>query len=211
MASRVTFKFRTDEFTRTLRIYRQYSKRDPDTIVNTKAFYIARAAVLNTPKASAKAIREYVKADSGRIIGMMINKRRGSRGEKGLWGDAMAKAVGLVLAARLRSAAFLKSGWLSAIKTLEPLAEKRGAPRADRSPKQIGKPKGYAVPARSGGWIAKSIIANLAQAKWDKGKAMDHGLTALKKAFDHETASMKEYIERKMHETAKKSGIKTRH
>ena len=207
---RLKVKFRTEEFTRTLRRYRELSKRDPETIVNTKAFYIARRAVLETPKTPAEKIREFVGLRSGQVIGRIINKRRGARGERGLYGDAMAKAVGLVLAARLRSRAFMKSGWLPAIKALAPLAEKRGAPKSDRSAKVKGKDNGYARPARGAGWVARSIIANMAQARWDRGKAMEEGLAALKRAFDAETQSMKEYIERKQKETAHKAGVKTK-
>jgi hypothetical protein len=45
------------EFDRTLAIYRTYSKRAIATIVNTKAFYIARRATVETPKAKAAAVK----------------------------------------------------------------------------------------------------------------------------------------------------------
>jgi hypothetical protein len=186
------------------------SRRDVKTICDTKGFYIARRSVLETPKVSAAAVKSSVRWRQGEFIGRIINKRRGARGEPGLYGDAMAEAVGLVLAARLRSRAFLRSGWISAIKKLEPLAEKRGAPRADRTVKQVGQAKGYAQPAVTGVWITKTIIANLAQAKWDKGAAQNHGMAALDRAFAFETQSMRDYIERKMKAAATKAGVRHR-
>jgi hypothetical protein len=46
----------------------------------------------------------------------------------------MAEAVEALLAIRLKSIAFLKSGWLPAIKRLEPYAEKIGGQGATAGP-----------------------------------------------------------------------------
>ncbi len=210
MAGGATFRVNTREFTATLRRYREFSRRDPETICNTKAFYIARRATVLTPKASGARIRKFVRAERGAILGKIINRRRGASELKGLWGKAMAEAVALVLAARLRSAAFLKSGWLPAIRRLEPYAERTGGrpPRMERATHQYGAPKGEAKPARPG-WMARAIIANMAQARWDKGGALKLLTKSLQAAFDFEARSMKEYIERKLRQTARRAGIKT--
>lgn len=205
---KVTWRIDRRDFDRTLRVYRQYSKRDPETIANTKGFFIARRATVETVRATPQAIRKFIGKDRGRIIGMLINKRRGERGEKGLYGAEMMKEVETVLAARLRSRAFLASGWIPAIKALQPLAEKRGAPRADRTAKTFGQAKGYAMPARGAGWVAKAIIVNMAAARWDKGGQAKHGQAALQRAFDFEARSMREYIERKQREAATKAGVR---
>lgn len=203
-----TFRINRKDFDATLRRYREFSKRSPEVIVNTKAFYIARRATIETAKASKQSIQRFIRLDSGAVIGRIINARRGKRGEKGLYGDAMAEAVALVLAARLRSRAFLASGWLPAIKALEPYAEKRGAPRQDRVSKEFGQAKGSGKPARGAGWIAKAIIINMAAARWDRGGQAKHGQVALQKAFDFEVKSMLAYIERKMREAGEKAGVK---
>lgn len=209
MSNPIKFKVDMREFTATLRNYTNYSKRDIPTICNTKAFYIARRATVETPAVSAKEIREFIGRDGGEIIGKIINKRRGARGEKGLYGDAMTKAIAVVKAARLRSRAFLKSGWLWAVKILEPLAEKRGAPKVDRAAKKIGKAKGDAIPATQG-WRVSAKILNTVTAAWDKDEgAAKIAEPALQRAFDAETQSMKDYIERKMRGTAKEAGVKT--
>ena len=208
MAKAVSIRFDHREFDRTLREYTNYSKRDIPTIVNTKAFYIARRATIETPAVSASEIRSFTKDQE--VMGKIINKRRGARGEKGLYGKEMSKMVATVKAARLRSRAFLKSGWIWAIKKLEPFAEKIGAPRQDRAAKAIGKAKGDGIPAR-GGWSVVSKLINTVTAAWDKREgAAKYAVPALKRAFDFETASMLKYIERKLTASAKKAGIKTK-
>ena len=164
---------------------------------------------METPAVSAAEIRKFIGQDGGAIIGKIINKRRGARGEKGLYGKDMTKAIAVVNAARLKSRAFLKSGWLWAIKTLEPLAEKRGVPRVDRSAKRIGQAKGSAIPARQG-WRVVSKIINTVTSAWDKREGADKiAEPALQRAFNAETQSTKEYIERKQRESARAAGIRT--
>ena len=186
------------QFDRTLTEYMQVTSRTVATVINTKAFYIARRAVIETPRTPAASVRQFIDATGGKIVGRLINKRRGERGEKGLYGKEMALAVAAVKAARMRSRAFLASGWLSAIKTLEPLAEKIGAPRKDSGPKQYGGAKGYGIAAHESGHIVQAVLANLATAKWDKGGAQNKGKAALQRAFDFEVASMISYLNQRL-------------
>lgn len=203
------FKLNTREFLRTADVYAGYTRRDCRTIVNTKAFYIARRAVIETPKADSSKVRAFFNRSTRAIVGKIINARRGKRGAKGLYGDAMVEAQAMMKAARLRSVAFLKSGWIPAIKTLQPLAEKIGSQSTPSTVKQVGQAKGTATPAREG-WKAISIIKNLADAKRDKKQSLHKfGGPALQRALDFETASMKSYIERKLKESARKAGINT--
>jgi hypothetical protein len=210
MADGIKFKVDTREFDKTMREYVNYSKRDISTIVNTKAYYIARRAVAETPLAESKEIREFIKRDSGRIAGSIINARRGQRGEKGLYGKEMAKAVATMLASRLRARAFIKSGWLWAVKVLAPHAEKIGGPSLGKGkPELIGKPKGGATPAVEG-WSVRASIINTVTAAWDKRDgAAKVAEPALERAFEFERQSMLGYIERKLRGTAKSSGIRT--
>lgn len=202
-------RLNTREWDSTFKRYMQLSKRDLPTALNAKAFFIARRAVLETPKAEIGRMSRKTSA----ILGKIINQRRGQRGEKGLYGLEMAKAVEILYAARRRSIAFLKSGWLPAIKLLEQAVEpkyRRNAPRSDRASKQYGQPKGSAKPARSASWRVHTIIENAASATRDKKDALHkYAAPALAAAFAHEVQSMKEYIERKMRDTAKSCGIKT--
>ena len=199
------------EFQRTLQQYVQYSKRDRTTIVNTKAYYIARSALYWTAKAKKSDVRRWFTRATQAIIGKIINKRRGERGEKGLYGEAMRQAQIEMRAKRLRAIAFLKSGWIPAIRRLEPLAERPGSARRI-DPDALGKPgaQGSASPA-SGLLFTKAIIRNAAEARHSTthdplGK---FGIPGLEKAVAEETKSMQGYIERKLRQRARALGIKT--
>lgn len=208
MADAVKFTVNSREFSAALRQYVLLSKRDIPTICNTKAFYIARRAVVETPAVKPGEIRSFIRRGSGAAIGKIINARRGKRGEKGLYGEAMAEMVATVLAARLRSRAFLKSGWLWAVKKLAPYAEKIGA-RNPRGAKVYGKAKGDAVPATQG-WRVTAKIINTTTAAWDKRDGAGEIATpALQRAIDFESKSMLAYIEKKLRQSAQRSGIRT--
>ena len=232
MAKAVSFRVNLTEFDSTLRRYREISKRDPKKICDTKGFFIARRAVIETQKADGAKI----KGELGRgivkkhqqvgmslrtvkrfsrfglqvdvpLAALIINKRRGKG--RGLYGAEMTEAIRSMLAARMRSIAFLKSGWLPAIRALVGLADTRGAPRQESGPAQVGKAKGYAVPA-SEGWKARTTIVNMADAKHSNQQALiKYGEPALQRAFDSETKSMLDYMERKLRESAKTAGVKT--
>lgn len=199
------------EFQRTLREYVKYSRRDRVTIVNTKAYYIACGALYATYKASKADIRKSFSRATGAIIGKIINKRRAERGEKGLYGEQMLEAQVKMRAMRLRAVAFLKSGWIPAIKKLYSLAERPGrAKRPDADSKRIKKPKGSASPA-TGLLFTKAIIANASQARHSTTPdPLDvYGVPGLEEAIAAETVSMQDYIERKMRASAKRLAIKT--
>jgi len=213
MAEGLTMRINRREFDATLRKYVGISKREIPDIINTKAFFIGRRAVVETIKADAKDIRDFIRRDSGAIIGMLVNKRRGDRGEPGLYGKLMAEAVAVILAARLKSRAFFKSGWLPGIKTLEAHVDykyRRGAARKDRNAAVVGQAKGRAVPARSG-WRVQALIENSASSDHDKKEALiKYGEPALQRAFDFETRSMLDYIARRLNDAAQRSGVRTR-
>jgi len=216
-----TFKLDTREFDRTMRRYVQLSSRDPKQITDTKGFFIARRATVETKKADKDKIASQlgrlikVRGIKGKtlaakpllesIIRARIYRAGGKQPAKEEVRDLMRKE----LATRMSSIAFIKSGWLPAIKTLAPFAEKRNQPKIDRTAKQRGKPNGYAIPSR-GGWRGKTIIANTAASKTDRGGFMRFGMAGLQAAFNHETRSMKDYILNKLRGTARQAGVKVR-
>lgn len=210
--AKASFKIDTRDFNRTLDRYRQFSRRDETEIVNTKAYFIARRAVVETIKAEKGKIKAFFDRNTQKVVGMIINKRRGERGEKGLYGEAMAEAQAAMMARRLRAVGFIKSGWIWCIKNLEPyVRSKRGAARQDSSVKTYGRPKGKAKPATQSGLIVKAIIQNFAESKQSTtpdplGK---FGLPGLQKAIDFERDSMEKYIEEKLRKSAHEAGIKT--
>lgn len=211
---KASIKIDTSEFRATLKEYKEYTKRDLATILNTKGFYIARGAARETLRVSVSKIRSELRAGSSieadaPLAAVIINARRGAANQKGLFGDELKKAVAAFIKARIKSRAFMAAGFIPAIKAFEPFAERKNrAPKADRAVKQFGSPKGSGTPARPDSWISRAVITNTAASKHDKGGAEGVAIAGLQIAFDDEIVSMRKHIEDKMQETANKYNAK---
>jgi len=147
-------------------------------------------------------------------LALIINKVRGKHGEKGLYGDEMRKAIKTVLALRLKAVGFIRSGWLPAIRAFARYS-KYGGRSADIPGKSEvanikGSKKGGATVSPARTLTPKAIFWNSAGGmEKHRGALEKYGAQALSMAFDSETASMKQYIEKKMREGAKSFGIRT--
>lgn len=211
----MTFEWEQKRFNEALAEYMTWTKKGMAEVLNQKGLYIARGALYSTPKAKKSQItaftrkkfrRDYRKG-WGLMMGAMINKRAAKKGQKGYTGAAMATAMKQVYNARVRSIAFIKAGWIDAIKTLSPVSGTQvGAPPVD-----INLGAGAAA-RRLGSAIAANpeslrvMIENSANAKHDKKDALiRYGNAALERAFRNETASTELYIERKMAELSAKA------
>jgi hypothetical protein len=219
-----TVQWNQGKFEEAFREYMQFTSRTLQVAINTKAYYIARRALWNTVKADQYKIisdlgglgKVTVQNRKGKMVkrnmlflkpahyhdaplaAIIVNARLGAAGRKGLYGKAMERAIRKLLAARKRSVAFIKSGWLPAIKMLGPLSDRRKQPPIDIAARQVGRAKGTAKPARSNTHPVAEIV-NLASARRDeKGALIRYGSGALDQAFMEETASMWAYIEEKM-------------
>lgn len=221
-------------FNESLKRYMAFTSKTIAEVANAKAYFIARKAIWFTPKADATRIktglgqfvsvnrinakgktiktRQMVLVRSRRegtenvpLAALIINARRRDAGQPGLQGRKMAQAISKMLGGRLRSVAFLKSGWLPAVKKLASFVQsKAGAAPMDISAKQFGRAKGDAQPARPGS-VVKAVIANLATTRRDQKQALiKYGTRGLQRAFDDEAKSMNEYVERKMKPDADK-------
>jgi hypothetical protein len=214
--------------------YLKRTRRSFATVFNTKGFFIARRATVETPKALASKIRSKLReprivqktSKRGKIsqvsmtfAEVIVHARRRQAGEQPLKRAEAKKIATTMINKRVRAAAFLKSGWLAAIRKLEPLSDRRGIPRQDKSGKQFGRPKGFAKPAQES-WRVSCLIQNDALPKgksfWKRmfgggrDSAMKIAGPALQRAFDFEVKSMKDYLARKLQKTAQDCGIKTR-
>lgn len=228
----MSFRIDTREFDRVLRLYMQHSRRDWAQIINTKAYFIARRATATTKKADAREIR---KLRDRAVIGTGIRFRKGKAkpvtiredisatraakilqaerrkaGEPPVSRKDLPQAVKRFIAGRLRSISYIKSGWIPAIRRLEPLADLASRPRQDTSAKQFGRPKGGATPARNL-WRTMVQIFNEAWTRKQGDKGLrKYGRAGLQAAFDHELRSMREYVERKFLQRINRLGIRTR-
>lgn len=239
------------EFTSTLRKYALLSSRTPAEICNRKAYFINRRAIWNTRKAdyakmakelgqilkevkrkfrgkpgqtrlSARGQGQFNSAGDAPLLAIIINARRGKKGQKGLHGAAMSEAFKKVFGARARSIAFIKSGFIEARDTFKRWCQSngvsiggRGLPPSESSaaggPKQIGSKKlGGAEPAIIGRWSARARFWNTANAKRDHKEAViTYGTPGLEKGFADETADTVGEIEKRLRQHAKTAGVRT--
>ena len=205
----ITVSLNTSEFDKAMEEYRQFSKRNPSEIINAKCSFIAKNATQTTKKANRELISAELDAPSNTspslTVGQVIVIRKAKlNGEKIPKGDKLNAAVDKLKRLRFRSIAFLRSGWLPAIRILD-LALKRGdisfsnrfSPKVDRSTKQYGKDKGTAIWAkpteRTFGQIENWVHGN-----GNENRVDDFLLEGLQKAIDKEVASMRTYIETKL-------------
>jgi len=209
------------KFNDVLKEYLKWTKKSLAEVLNQKAYFIARKALWFTRKANAADIKSDLRriglsnartTKSGRTVqtegprgALIINRKRGRLGEKGLYGSEMREAFDFLLYSRLRSIAFLKSGWIPAIRILDSFVkDKSGAAPSDRDAKVYGAEKGAAYPATDGGEQIIARVLNSAAGKTASSyKALDKwGGAALELAFHDEAGSMQDHIERKMNQDA---------
>jgi len=140
------------------------------------------------------------------LAALIIQKRFAKRGDPSpFFGRtraqgiaAMNRLVRQLLGSRMRSLAFIKSGFVPGVKALAPFADKTGQPATDESAKQIGQAKGEAIPAKES-FSPEGQLANFASAKRDIRAALSkYGGEGLQIAFDDEAASMLDYMEKKL-------------
>ncbi len=236
----LTFKVDTREFNTTLAKFSVHTKRTFTQLINKKAYYVARRAIWYTHKADYQKmanelgqILRLVKSGSrsgkltmkGRgqfnsardylapLLALIINKRRGNKGEPGLYGAEMKKEFQTVFGARARSIAYLKSGWIEARDMFKPWAEGgRGLPPSEGTgiggTKRIGRPKGGGNIAREG-WNPVATIWNSSYTKRDhKDALLIYGKPALEQAIAEEDASTAVELEKRIAAEAKALGIK---
>jgi len=192
-------------FNAALDSYVKATRKDVVTVLNSKGYFIARKALWFTDAADQKNVRQLKDLatsrrirepkDKGLVAGAMMSKRYG-KGD-GLYGSRMKSAINSMLASRVRARSFLKSGWLTAIRGLDPKAEDKNlAAPAVGGVKQFGQAKGAFSSASD--VELKASITNSAQAKSDTvGALQKFGMPALMKAFDNEASSMEEYVIKK--------------
>lgn len=200
-------------------------KRTFPEIVNSKLYFIGRKSIWFTKKADPTRIKtalgQFVSTNfinkkgkqaskrtliavrgqsaNAPLLALIINKERGRLGKPGLRGKAMERAARKKLAARLRSVAFIKSGWIPARDKLDKLTKDRGGlPPNDSGTKVIGQMKGYAVPAVESFSPFGEIANNVSTKRDTKNSLRKYGEPGLQRAFDDEARSMDEYVERKM-------------
>lgn len=208
----VNIKVDTRQFDRALEEYMKFTKRSVSEVVNAKAWFIARNAVLMTDKTVVSKIDAELNAPSrdyppAPLAAIIINSRAKAKGMSGLTGSKMKRAIKTMINARHKAVNFLRSGWLPAIRILEQAVKrgdinfsKRYAPKKDSSVKQYGVDKGNARWAKPNYERVYSEIENAVQGGNKGRNARVHTILTrgLQRAINAEIASMRQYVERKL-------------
>jgi len=136
-------------------------------------------------------------------------------------GQALADAMLRGFLSRLASVAFIKSGFIPAREEFKAWCQAHGVSIGGKGlppnespgkggPKQIGRRKGGATPARFY-WKAKATFFNAANAKHDtKASVVKYAGPALEQGFLEETADTMTEVERRLIQQAHQAGIRTR-
>lgn len=138
----------------------------------------------------------------GTFAARIINKRLRMKGEPMLFGAEMEKKALRMVNARLRSIAFIKSGWLPAFEHFSKIIDK--PLRIMKEGKVVGVPKGWAVSAPKGTAITKGIAANNAQG------AEKVGTFAAEYAVNETARDMIGWSTDRLREDARKSGFRVK-
>jgi hypothetical protein len=201
-----TIQLDTRGFNAVLQEYQRSNRRTWPEICNAKALDVNFRALKETPKADKESIRaleskpwwpRYIRK---RLKGKTVDNKRNRKSSKlghGATGSFAAEYSRKVIAARLRSVAFLKAGWLPGIRRLSMIVKDRFGAATIGGAKQYGVEKGAAIPAVSGDNPTATII--------NSAIGIDKmGVDALQRAVDGAAADMGEYIARKLEGNARK-------
>ncbi len=193
----------------------QHTKRTFSEALNTHAYFIARKALWHTKKADRATVEaeltarpNYAAADS--LAEAILIARYNAQGGWPGSGAEFERAIRKLVSGRLRSIAFLKSGWIPAIRILETFSvSKSGAAPRDTEARVYGQEKGSAYPAVDGEQMTARIVNDAISKADEGGKALaKYGGAGLDLAFYSETASMKDYIEKKLADQFNKANEK---
>lgn len=225
-----SIRVNTREFSATLQKYLQVTGKDLAEIVNTKAFFVARGAVRNTRKADLAAMQAAIGPNGEEVIGhrvrifkrkgvvrgkeitrttfatlgkaprlaLIINARRGKAGLPGLTGGEMHAAMEHEWKKRKSAINFLRAGWLAAVAVFARAIGKPAGGHSAAMVERFGVHGGARVALP--GFLVTAELFTTAFAERHPGQGLKLAAEGLQSAVNHETASMRAYIERKMQE-----------
>jgi len=240
---RPTITLDTRAFNQVLKQAVEQSSRSAAEAINFRMFNVLLKAIRLTEKASRERIAWQLgqvgtKAARSTKTGKRLKKRIAALREDSfaarivnarrrdyagpeymLWGHALDDAARKLIAARQRSVAFIKSGWLWGLKIIAraiPGGGRKGG--ADKDAKLYGQPKGTALPARFR--LTKTFIATATNSALiaGGGKFQSPGAhnplpvaeAGLRAAFVTEQAEMEKHLKDKLAQALRKVGVTVR-
>ena len=217
----ITLDLDTKEFDRALQLAVTYSDRTYPQVANGQGLALAKRAMTHTEKASADKIalflgqiatqkkvskkgkvsfkRIFQKEDSvaHRIVNALLRKQ----GKPMVWGDELNARARRMIGGRLKSAAFIKSGWIYVIRGLSRLVgygddREKGNPAGAR---MTGQAKGYVKPATSTlSGVVTCEIANTALIEHDGRNPMPVAQAGLQAGMDESARDILKHLEEKL-------------
>lgn len=227
----IPLKLDTSEMEEWVKQYAALRKVDISNAIARKMGWLLRRAMWYTPVADKLAIKKQL---SGMLFGvnakgkkvlktvsrgskqvplaaLITNKRRGKLGKPGLYGKKMRGSINNLIAARMRSCAYLKSGWIEAFNIFKPYASGSSGGK-NVPPVEIGpsKPKRYGQPKGRGTFHQDETkpFAMAANEAWTKLQG-DAGLRkyaqkALEHAYKEELQDTIQYLNDELFRAANK-------
>lgn len=224
----ITATVNMTEFKRDLRKLAAMTSSTLPQFFNSRAYIIAKTAMGFTGRASRAGIEKLAVAgyriiksrktgafrrgaaiyNANGIAGDIIQGRRHRRGEKPLTRAELIEPVRKMISARLRSIAFLASGWIPALRKLDKFAAVKAV--GTDGARQRGQAKGRAIAAKDGFNIFAQIENN-ATPEGDNRRAAETMMTsALQRAMAQEHAEMRMRLADKIAKEARKMGATVR-
>lgn len=138
------------------------------------------------------------------LLALIINKRRGAKGEHGLYGERMQKAVESLWKARVSSIAFLRSGWLPAVGAFARAIGKPVGKNVTRAQQRSNRYIGGGTPAKEG-WKPLAEFVHAAFSKTNNNPQITQVVEdGMRQAINQEVTRIKGRIESRLASDAQK-------
>lgn len=203
MASAITFELDKTSLRgldRALRTYQKATKKDMPDVVNRAAMNVAFRAAQFTPQANKESIRKLIGVRNPYALTVWDLKRRGKRIPKR---DKLEAAVNRFIAAKLRTVAFIRAGWIPAAKKLQKVV-KGGRPKISLSKIRRLPGKGDAVIARETlNTFSEVINKSTSKSPTSASALFRYGQDGLNKAVSFVTKDMLDYATERLRKNAK--------
>jgi hypothetical protein len=196
------------EFQKAYRDYVSFSKKSLEDIANKTAYEIAKLATKTTKFAEKEKIGSDLRQSRGgaTLAEMIVASNRKKAGLKGLAGQQMEKAVETFIKKRQRTAKFILSGWIAAVRAIAPYVSQKsgGMPQGNRVKSSLGGSQA----AKESGYRATAVIWNSVMGGKREGgnpaQVTQVQQEGLNKAIAAKKNDMIVYINRKLDEGAKR-------
>lgn len=206
--SAIDFKIDTAEFQKAMQEYQDVTGKDGVEVVNRTAGDVALRAAGFTPKSSkGKIFKDLWKLWKGRpAIYRQVNAEWATARGGGFSGERMAVAAQVFQRMRVNSIAFLRSGWKECARDFgKPYRE--GANERARTGARLGKGTVAKAGINPTAWLYYFVPAKQAAGR-NGGAVLRFAQRALASAISYKIQDMRQYMERKMAQRARKFSAK---